>query len=88
MKHRAGENVHDIQGRTAHDAVVVPDESGRSVNMLEVRVGESETEFVVNGTVVHTVANEGMAGRTDGIWGVRVNHVIPNMHIDNLGIVR
>jgi len=29
-----------------------------------------------------------MAGRTDGIWGVRVNHVIPNMHIDGLGISR
>jgi hypothetical protein len=38
--------------------------------------------------VVHTVENTGMAGRTDGIWGVRVNHVIPNMHIDGLGISR
>ncbi len=58
------------------------------MNQLEVRVGGDETEFVVNGTVVHTVENTGMAGRTDGIWGVRVNHVIPNMHIDGLGISR
>ena len=88
VKHRAGANVHDIQARTPHDAIRVPDGNGRSVNDLEVRVGASETQFVVNGTVVHTVANEGMAGRTDGIWGVRVNHVIPDMLIENLGISR
>lgn len=88
VKHRGGENVHDVQGRTPHDAIVTPDDDGRAVNQLQVRVGTDETEFLVNGTVVHTVANEGMAGRTDGIWGVRVNHVIPNMHIDGLGISR
>ena len=88
VKHRAGDNVHDIQGRTNHEAIVVPDADGRSVNRLEVRVGEGETQFVVNGTVVHTVANEGMAGRTDGTWGVRVNHVIPDMLIEDLGISR
>ncbi len=88
VKHRAGDSVHDIQARTPHDAVQTPNSEGRSVNQLEVRVGSDETEFVVNGTVVHTVENTGMAGRTDGIWGVRVNHVIPNMHIDGLGISR
>ena len=88
VKHRAGDNVHDIQGRTEHDAIETPDSDGRSVNQLEVRVGNDETEFVVNGTVVHTVENSGMAGRTDGVWGVRVNHVIPNMHIDGLGTSR
>ncbi len=85
VKHRAGENVHDIQGRTRHDAVVMPGEDGRSVNRLEVRVGEAETQFVVNGTVVHTVENTGMAGRTDGIWGVRINHVIPGVLVEDLG---
>ncbi len=88
VKHRAGDNVHDIQGRTESDAIVTPGDDGRAINQLSVRVGTDETEFVVNGTVVHTVANEGMAGRTDGVWGVRVNHVIPNMHIDGLGISR
>jgi hypothetical protein len=88
VKHRAGDNVHDIQGRTESDAIVTPGDDGRAINQLSVRVGTDETEFVVNGTVVHTVANEGMEGRTDGVWGVRVNHVIPNMHIDGLGISR
>ncbi len=55
---------------------------------LEVRVGNDETEFVVNGSVVHTVANSGMAGRTDGVFGVRVNHVIPGVLVENLGVSR
>jgi hypothetical protein len=27
-----------------------------------------------------------MAGRTDGIWGVRVNHVIPGVLVEGLGV--
>lgn len=88
VKHRAGGNVHDIQGRTPHDAITKPGDDGTSVNRLEVRVGNDETEFVVNGTVVHTVENSGMAGRTDGVWGVRVNHVIPGVLVEDLGVSR
>ena len=86
VKHRAGdEAIHDIVGRTAHEAVVQPDASGKSVNHLEVRVGGSEIAFVVNGTVVHTQAHSGMASRTDGIWGVRINHRIPGVLVEDLG---
>ncbi|MGY8779749.1 MAG: hypothetical protein ACKVIN_16715 [Longimicrobiales bacterium] len=86
VKHRAGnETVHDLQGRTPHDAVVQPGDSGTSVNELEVRVGSSETQFVINGTVVFTAPKEGMAGRTDGIYGVRVNHRIPGVLVEGLG---
>lgn len=89
VKHRANnETVHDVQARTRHEAVAVPGADGTSVNRLEVRVGNDQTEFVVNGTVVHTVQNTGMAGRTDGIWGVRVNHVIPGVLVENLGVTR
>jgi hypothetical protein len=84
VKQRMGEMVHDIQGRTAHDAIATPGADGRSVNELEVRVGDSQTEFVVNGTVVHTVPNTGMAAGTNGIWGVRVNHVIPSLLISDV----
>jgi hypothetical protein len=87
VKHRANdETVHDVQARTPHDAIATPDSEGRSVNELEVRVGADQTEFVVNGTVIHTVPNSGMAGRTDGIWGVRVNHVIPGVLVEDLGV--
>ncbi len=87
VKHRAGnETTHDIQGRTPHSAVVTPDANGRSVNALEVRVGADATDFVVNGVVVFTAPKTGMAARTDGIWGVRVNHVIPGVLIEGLGV--
>lgn len=87
VKHRANDEVtHDVQGRTPHDAVVQPDASGQSVNRLEVRVGADQIEFVVNGTVVHTAPKSGMTARTDGIWGVRVNHRIPGVLVEGLEV--
>ena len=85
VKHRANnEAVHDIVGRTAHDAVRQPGSDGRSVNDLEIRVGADELEFLVNGTVVHTQPRTGMASRTDGIWGVRINHRILGVLVEGL----
>jgi predicted cupin superfamily sugar epimerase len=87
IRHRAGdETVHDIVGRTENAAVVQPDANGQSVNRLQVRVGADETQFVVNGTVVHTAARQGMAGASDGIWGLRVNHVIPGVRVEGLRV--
>ena len=87
VKHRAGnETTHDIQGRTSHSAIATPNADGRSVNALEVRVGADATQFVVNGVVVFTAPKTGMAARTDGIWGVRVNHVIPGILVEGLGV--
>jgi len=86
VKHRAGGDVHDIQGRTPHDAVATPDGSGKSVNALSVRVGSDQTEFVINGTVVFTAPRSGMAARSDGIYGVRVNHRIPGVLVEGLGV--
>ena len=89
VKHRAGdETTHDVQGRTPHSAVVAMDANGRSVNALEVRVGADATDFVVNGVVVHSAPMTGMAGRTDGIWGVRVNHVLPAILVEGLGVTQ
>ena len=87
IRHRAGnETVHDIMGRTPHDAITTPDADGQSANHLEVRVGASETQFVVNGTVVHTAARSGMVARSDGIWGIRINHVIPGVRVEGLRV--
>lgn len=89
VKHRAGdETTHDLVPRTEHSAVRVPDANGRSVNDLEVRVGDDSIEFAVNGTVVHTAPKTGMAARTDGIYGVRINHRIPGVVVENLEVVR
>lgn len=89
VKHRAGnETTHDIQGRTPHSAVVVPDANGRSVNRLEVRVGTDATDFVVNGVVVFSSPKTGMAARTDGIWGARINHTLPATLVEGLGVTQ
>ncbi len=89
VKHRAGnETTHDIQGRTPHSAVAAADANGRSVNALQVRVGTDATDFVVNGQVVYTAPKSGMAARTDGIWGVRVNHVLPAILVEGLGVTQ
>ena len=85
LKHRANdETVHDIVARTAHDAIATPGDDGKSVNELEVRVGGDELTLLVNGTVVHTQAHAGMASRTNGIFGVRVNHRIPGVTVSGL----
>jgi len=85
VKHRANnEVVHDVQARTPHDAIATPGTDGTSVNELTVRVGAEQTEFVVNGTVVFTAPKSGMAARSDGIYGVRINHVMPSVLVENL----
>lgn len=87
VNHRANnETVHQIQDRTPHDAIRTPGEDGSSVNDLEVRIGAEETEFVINDQVVFTAPKSGMAGRTDGIYGVRINHVIPGVIVENLTV--
>jgi hypothetical protein len=79
-------NTNYIVSHTAHAAVQRPDANGRSVNDLAVRVGANQIEFVVNGTVVHTEAKAGPLADTNGIWGVRINHVLPGVIVENLGV--
>ena len=89
VKHRANnDTTHDVQARTEHSAVATPGDNGHSTNVLEVRVSANQTEFVVNGTVVHTAPKSGMAARSDGNWGVRVNHVLPGIQISDLSLTR
>jgi hypothetical protein len=74
IKTRAGENVSDVVGSTANAAVNTPGADGQSTNMLEVRVAGDTISYVVNGTVVHSGPKGGTV--TNGIVGVRVNHVL------------
>jgi len=66
-----------------NDAVVKPDASGQSKNALEVRVGSDKVDFVVNGTVVHSEPQGAL--KTDGIYGIRVNHLL-EVQIDDFGV--
>jgi hypothetical protein len=86
IKHRDGDGKTDnVSPKTPSDAVKKPDESGKSTNTLEVRVGGDKIDYVVNGQVVHSTPKSGMTAKTDGIWGVRVNHQL-EVQIDSLGV--
>ncbi|MBI4904823.1 MAG: hypothetical protein HY820_14375 [Acidobacteria bacterium] len=74
VKRREGASTSNVKGRTPHDAVKKPDDSGKSVNALEVRVAADKVDFVVNGVTVHSEAKSGAMAVTDGIYGIRVNH--------------
>jgi hypothetical protein len=84
IRHRAGIETHDVQGRTANASVARPDSTGVSINVLEVRVAPDRIDYTVNGIVVHTTAKAGLTGRTDGLWGLRVNHQL-EVHVDQVG---
>lgn len=84
IRHRAGEETHDIQ-RGKHQAVAQPGADGRSTNALEVRVAGNTVSYVVNGTVVHTTPKSGMTAKTDGLVGIRVNHLL-DVHVDGFQV--
>ncbi len=84
IKRRDGDaSTQDVQAKTPSDAVKKPDANGTSTNALEVRVQADKIDYLVNGTVVHTTPKTGMTAKTDGLWGVRVNHLL-EVHIDGL----
>jgi hypothetical protein len=86
VKQRMGAMTHDVVGRTQHASVVRPDASGKSVNDLEVRVGADKVDYVVNGTVVHSTPKTGL--KTDGTYGVRINHVLPGVLVEGLTVTK
>ena len=87
IKHRAGDPTTHEVAKAASPAVQKPDATGKSVNALEVRVMADKTDYVVNGTVVHSTPKTGMTAKTDGTYGIRVNHVL-EVHVDGLAVVK
>jgi hypothetical protein len=77
VKRRDGDAVaQTVLPKTANGAITRPDAGGRSVNALEVRVTPAAIAFIVNGTVVNVWSGAARAVRTDGIYGIRVNHFL------------
>ena len=76
LKRRDGNATENVSGPTASNAVKKPDARGMSTNALEVRALAGKIEFVVNGTVVNTTPKSGKTAKTDGIYGLRVNHLL------------
>ncbi|HYW43221.1 MAG TPA: hypothetical protein VE959_10230 [Bryobacteraceae bacterium] len=85
IKRRDGDATSNVSPKTPNDAVKKPDASGKSTNDLEVRVGADKIDFVVNGTVVHTEPKSGGAAKTDGIYGIRINHLL-EVQVDGFGV--
>src|SRR5262249_27979115 len=85
IKSRNGEATENVAPKTPNDAVKKPDDTGKSTNTLEVRVAADKIDYVVNGTVVHSTPKSGAAANADGIYGIRVNHLL-DVQVDNLAV--
>jgi hypothetical protein len=85
IKSRDGDATSNVAPKTPSDAVKKPDAGGQSINALEVRVGADKIDFVVNGEVVHSEPKTGAMAKTDGIYGIRVNHLL-EVQIDGLTV--
>jgi len=85
IKRRDGDATSTVAPKTPNDAVKKPDGSGKSTNALEVRVGADKIDLVVNGVIVHTEPKSGATAKTEGIYGIRVNHLL-EVQVDGLTV--
>jgi hypothetical protein len=85
IKRRDGSSTKEVSPKTASPAVKKPDASGTATNALEVRVMADKIDFVINGTVVTSLPKTGPAAKTDGIYGMRINHQL-DVQIDGFGV--
>jgi hypothetical protein len=71
--------------RGPHASIVAAPAGGQSTNRLEVRVAGDTVTFVVNGQTVHTMPKGTM--KTDGLTGVRVNHML-DVQVEGFEVVK
>jgi len=79
-----GNATKDVVAKTPNMAIQKLDATGKAANTLEVRVLADKIDYVVNGTVVTSTPKAGI--NTDGIWGMRVNHALPDVSITALSV--
>ena len=82
---RGPQAITENVARAMHASVHQPGTDGTSVNTLEIRVAGDTLNFAVNGTVVHTMPKGDLV--TDGIYGIRVNHLL-NVEITDFGLAK
>ena len=87
IKRREGDVNTRTVSQAANAAVKKLDATGKSVNALEVRVMADKIDYVVNGTVVHTTPKTGLTAKTDGLYGMRVNHAL-EVQVDGLSVTK
>ena len=89
VKQRTGagaRDTKDVVARAANAAITQLDANGKASNTLEVRVLADKIDYVVNGTVVTSTPKTGIT--TDGIWGFRVNHALPDVSVTGLAVTK
>ena len=87
IKQRTGagpRDTKDVVARMQSPAIRQLDAGGKASNTLEVRVLADKIDYVVNGTVVTSTPKTGV--NTDGVWGMRVNHALPDVSITDLSV--
>ena len=84
IKQRTGQQTKELHPGTPNDIIAKLGADNKAVNTLEVRVGATTIEYVVNGAVVYSMPKAGVA--TDGIYGMRVNHALPDVLITGLAV--
>ncbi len=87
LKQRAGDATASQVAKGVNPAVKKPDANGTSTNALEVRVLADKIDYVVNGTAVHSTPRTGATAKTDGLYGIRSNHLLEVM-VDGLAVVK
>lgn len=87
VRHRAGAETHNIAEWTEHAAIVKEGADGKQVNTLRIEVTATASRLFANGQMIREIPRQGMAGNTDGIAGLRVNHNL-DVHIDGFAVRR
>jgi len=88
IKSRNGNSTMQIASSgSASDAVKKADASGTSTNALEVRVMPDKIEFLANGKVVNTSPKSGQTAKTEGVYGIRINHML-DVQVDGFSLTK
>ena len=81
IKRRQGSTTESVVGWTAHEAIPSAAANGSTRYDLAIDVRAETVAFIVNGVTVHTLPKAGLA--TDGIAGLRINHML-DAHVASL----
>lgn len=85
IKRRVGSETENVVGWTGHPSIpeAPAGEQGPTQYDLAVEVGTDDVDFLVNGTVVHTLPRADL--ETSGVYGLRINHML-DVHVEALTV--
>jgi hypothetical protein len=87
LKRRTGASTQNVSPRTPNAAVKKPGANGMCTNALEVRVMADKVDLVINGAVVGSMPKTGALAKTDGVYGLRINHQL-DVQVDGFALTK